>query len=89
MQASEHFVFFKVFRMVFIIVIICNSTLYSEMVQCDFFSFLLKFIFNWRIIALQYYVSFCHISVRVSHRYTLEWPFSKSAIQSYNRVQAK
>ena len=27
-------------------------------------------IFNWRIIALQYVVGFCHISTWISHRYT-------------------
>ena len=27
------------------------------------------FIFNWRIIALQYCVGFCHISTWISHRY--------------------
>ena len=30
--------------------------------------FLNLFIFNWRIIALQYYVGFCHISTWISHR---------------------
>ena len=30
----------------------------------------LKFIFNRRIIALQYCVGFCHTSTRISHRYT-------------------
>ena len=33
-----------------------------------FFSFL--FIFNWRIIALQYCVGFCHTSMCISHGYT-------------------
>ena len=28
------------------------------------------FIFNWRIIALQYCVGFCHISAWISHKYT-------------------
>ena len=28
------------------------------------------FIFNWRIIALQYYVSFFHTSTGINHRYT-------------------
>ena len=28
------------------------------------------FIFNWGIIALQYYVGFCHTSTLISHRYT-------------------
>jgi len=26
--------------------------------------------FNWRIMALQYFVVFCHTSTRISHRYT-------------------
>ena len=28
------------------------------------------FIFNWRMIALQYCVGFCHLSTQISHRYT-------------------
>ena len=32
--------------------------------------FLHLFIFNWRIIALQYCVGFCHTSAQISHRYT-------------------
>ena len=32
--------------------------------------FYFLFIFNWRIIALQYCVSFCHISTWISHRHT-------------------
>ena len=28
------------------------------------------FIFNWRIIALQCYIGFCHTSTRINHRYT-------------------
>ena len=34
--------------------------------SCFFF----KFIFNWRIITLQYCVGFCHTSTWISHRYT-------------------
>ena len=30
----------------------------------------LKFIFNWRIMALQYSVGFCHTSTWISHSYT-------------------
>ena len=30
-----------------------------------------KFIFNWRIIALQYCVGFCHTSIWISHRYNV------------------
>ena len=33
------------------------------------FNFLCKFIFNWRIIALQYCIGFCHIPTRISHRH--------------------
>ena len=31
--------------------------------------FFVEFIFNWRIIALQCCVGFCHVSTRISHRY--------------------
>ena len=34
------------------------------------FVFFLKFFFNWRIIALQHCVSFCHTSTWISHKYT-------------------
>ena len=34
----------------------------------------LFFFLNWRIIALQNFVIFCHTSTRVSHRYTLSPP---------------
>ena len=38
----------------------------------SFFLFCLNlFIFNWRIIALQYCVGFCHISTWISHRDTI------------------
>ena len=37
---------------------------------------LLFFIFNWWIIALQYYVSFYHASTWISHRYTYHHCFS-------------
>ena len=37
--------------------------------SCPFILFF-KFIFNWRIIVLQYCVGFCHTSVWISHRYT-------------------
>ena len=32
--------------------------------------FFVKFIFNWRVIALQYHVGFCHVSTWISRRYT-------------------
>ena len=35
-----------------------------------FFLLINSFIFNWRIIALQYCVSFCRTSAWISHRYT-------------------
>ena len=34
-----------------------------------FFIFLMYLFFNWRIIALQNFVVFCHTSTRLSHRY--------------------
>ena len=41
--------------------------------------FLNFFIFNWRIIALQYCVGFCHISTWISHRYHTSPPFWTSS----------
>ena len=44
---------------------------------CFLFYFLIKlFIFNWRLIALQYCISFCHTSTWIGHRYAhvrLSW----------------
>ena len=36
--------------------------------------------FNWRIITLQYYVGFCHVSTWISHRYTYvhSWLYNHS-----------
>ena len=31
--------------------------------------YFLNFIFNWRIIALQCCIDFCHIATQISHRY--------------------
>ena len=46
---------------------LCWATLFFFFV----FDFLIcKFIFNWRIIALQYRVGFCQTSTWISHRYT-------------------
>ena len=42
------------------------STMFFFLWMLSFF----YFIFNWRIIALQYYVGFCHTSTWISHRYT-------------------
>ena len=39
-----------------------------------FFSILNVFIFNWRIIAWQYCVGFCHTSTWISHRYICPLP---------------
>ena len=36
----------------------------------NLFKFIYLNIFNWRIIALQYYIGFCHISTWINHRYT-------------------
>ena len=49
---------------------------------------LTSFIFNWRIIALQDCVGFCHTSAWISHRYTyvpslLNLPHSKFLIMMY------
>ena len=49
--------------------------MYLEQIMFLFFwctPFFVKklFIFNWRIIALQYCIGFCHTSTWVSHRYT-------------------
>ena len=33
------------------------------------FIFFKNFAFNWRIIALQYFADFCHLSTWISHRY--------------------
>ena len=38
------------------------------------FVYLNLFIFNWRIIALQYYIGYCHISTWMNHRCTY-FPF--------------
>ena len=40
--------------------------------------FLFRLIFNWKIIALQYCVGFCHISTWISHQF--------SSVQSLSRV---
>ena len=45
-----------------------NNFLDNEEALCIWSFF--KFIFNWKIIALQYSVGFCHTSIRISHRYT-------------------
>ena len=45
--------------------LLCDNIIYSVLDIQFFFKF-----FNWRIIALQNFVVFCHISTRISHRYT-------------------
>ena len=43
-----------------------------------------RFFFNWRIIALQYCVGFCHITAWISHKYTESLPFvSEQEIQRW------
>ena len=37
------------------------------------------FFFNWRIIAFQNFVVFCHTSTRISHRYTYPCPLTPKA----------
>ena len=39
-------------------------------IYCAFYFYFLKIIFNWRMIALQYWFDFCHTSTWISHRYT-------------------
>ena len=47
---------------------LCPTKPWSKLFSIfNFFSFFLKFIFNWRIIALQYCVGFCHILTWISH----------------------
>ena len=46
---------------------------HSFLLSCSFFK---KITFNWRIIALQCYVGFCHTTTWISHKYTynpLSW----------------
>ena len=55
--------------------VFCGSLILFFFYICNAFIlfihiFLNLFIFNWRIIALQYYVGFCHTSTWISHRYT-------------------
>ena len=42
-----------------------------------------NFIFNWRIIALQYCISVCYTSIWMSHRYTYAPSFS---YRTFNRI---
>ena len=39
-------------------------------IYCAFYFYFLKIIFNWRMIALQYWFDFCHTSTWISHRCT-------------------
>ena len=43
---------------------------FSYFCPFSFFATLFIYFFNWRIIALPNFVVFCHISTRISHRYT-------------------
>ena len=48
----------------------CSSFLCFLWLMCFYDRNFLKFIFNWRITALQYCIGFCHTSTWISHRYT-------------------
>ena len=41
----------------------------DNVVVCEYF-FFFKFVFNWKIFALQRCAGFCHMSTWISHRYT-------------------
>ena len=72
LQLKQGFLFllFKMFIVnicsVEITVVVCFSTLILDDYLICYF---LKFIFNWRIIALQYGVGFCQTPTWISHRY--------------------
>ena len=52
-----------------------RASLSSPSLSCSFFlvDFLVLFIFNWRIVALQYCVGFCHTSTWISHDQLTHW----------------
>ena len=55
----------------FTVFIVFPSLPWSNGTRCHDLSFFFLFLFfNWRIIALQNFVVFCHTSIRISHRYT-------------------
>ena len=55
----------------------CFSSLYVHFSFFYHFPLFLKnlFIFNWKIIALQYCAGFCHTTMWISQRYTYVWAF--------------
>ena len=54
----------------FTVFIVFPSLPWSNGTRCHDLSFFVFLFFNWRIIALQNFVVFCHTSTRISHRYT-------------------
>ena len=46
--------------------VLCIRWFYTVIILCILF---FNLFFNWRIIALQHSVVFCHTSIRISHRY--------------------
>jgi hypothetical protein len=53
--------------------------IYMQMLH-SFSDFIKVFIFNWKIIDLQYCVGFCHTSTWINHRYT----YVPSLLRAFN-----
>ena len=67
----------RVILVLILSLVICLNEAFIKRKHCFcFFSFKNLFIFNWRIIVLQYCVGFCHTSTCISHRYTYVPPVS-------------
>ena len=64
-------------------VAIAFSNIYTHTYTRCLELFLFKFIFNWRITALQYCVGFCYIAIRISHKYTYVLSFLNLHHTSY------
>ena len=78
-QAMERYYLFLLTEFIFSILKLCciRGTDFEEE-GClhwtqgrDALIFLTLFIFNWRIIALQYCIGFCHTSTWISHKYNM------------------
>ena len=52
-----------------IFLLLTSPSTEKKLVLLNKISSFLEFIFNWRIIALQYCTGFCHTSTCISHRY--------------------